>query len=237
MVPIHIRQHHRGWEDYCLTTRTPFKVVCISGIDGSGKTSIINGLRQRLEDRGCKTRYLWLRYNHYFTKILLVFCRLIGLTRYEYMGDVRVGYHDFHKSRIISWLFVVLTFLDTFIVSVVLVYLPLLFGRNHVLICDRWVMDIMIDLEVDTKIQFREGGYLEKIFLSLLPSASLCFLVCRKIDQVLLARPENRVDQNFQTRWELYEGYSSRKWVTAVHNDTAVDDAVAKIMGDVVGGG
>ncbi len=204
-------------------------IVSISGIDGCGKTSIIEGVRRELERGGRLTRYVWLRYNHYLTKILLVFCRLIGLTRYEYPDGVRVGYHDFHRSRLVSWLFIAFTYIDTLFVSILLVYLPSIL-TSRILVCDRWVLDIMIDLEIDTKICFSPGGWLERLFRSLMPEGTQCYLIMRDKTSVLQCRPENERDGNFQRRWELYEEYSTRHWVTTIENNTTIEDAVARVV-------
>lgn len=203
-------------------------VICFSGIDGSGKTSIINGVIRELENSGYKTKYIWLRYNHYLTKVLLAFCRLVGLTRYEYPDGIRVGYHDFYRSRTVSLLFVAFTYIDTLLVSIVLVYLPSLFTKR-VLVCDRWVLDIMIDLEIDTRIEFRAGGWLERLFLGLVPTRAQCYLIKRSQEDVLKCRPENLRDRNFKRRWELYAEYSDRRWVTVVTNNSTVEEVVDKV--------
>ena len=204
-------------------------IISISGIDGCGKTSIIEGIQGELDAASQKTRYVWLRYNHYLTKILLVICRVTGLTRYEYPDGIRVGYHDFYKSKLVSWLFIILTYLDTLFVSILLVYLPLLVP-SRTLICDRWVLDIMIDLEIDTRIDFPAGGFLEKLFVSLMPENTRCFLIMREKEEVLQCRPENIRDEKFSRRWELYNEYSCRPWVMVVENRSTIEDAVAKVM-------
>ena len=42
--------------------------IVVSGIDGSGKSTIIEALRKSLEARGHRTACIWLRFNHYLTK-------------------------------------------------------------------------------------------------------------------------------------------------------------------------
>jgi len=204
-------------------------VICVSGIDGCGKTSIIEGVRCGLEAAGLPTRYVWLRYNHYLTKLLLAFCRLAGLTRYEYPDGVRVGYHDFYKSRVVSWLFIIFTYLDTLLVSILLVYLPSALG-SQALVCDRYVLDIMIDLEVDTRIRFMAGGRLERLFRGLMPAHAQCFLIMRDQQAVLQCRPENVHDGNFQRRWDLYREYAARSWVETVENNSTIEEAVKQVV-------
>jgi thymidylate kinase len=211
-------------------------IVCISGIDGSGKTSIIEALGKELQETGQPSRYVWLRYNHYLTKFLLAFCRLTGLTRHEYPDGLRLGYHEFHRSRVVSWIFVLLTYLDTLAASIVRVYLPTAFG-SKLLVCDRWIIDIMIDLEIDTRMRFAADSRLERLFRGLLPAQSRCFLITRSPDAVEHCRPENRRDRNFQRRLDLYQEYSTRKWVTTVQNNSSVREAVASLCDHIRLGG
>jgi len=204
-------------------------IISISGIDGCGKTSILDEVRRKCELNGRKTKYIWLRYNHYLTKILLILCRLGGLTRYEYPDGVRVGYHDFYRSRVVSWLFIIFTYIDTLAVSVLLVYLPSLVNSS-VIVCDRWILDILVDLEVDTRIRFVAGGRLERLFLALMPGGMKCYLIIRSREDVLDCRPENVRDDNFQARWQLYERYSDRSWISVIDNNTSIEDAAGKIV-------
>lgn len=208
---------------------TSNSIVSISGLDGCGKTTIIERVRKELAGRGQATRYVWLRYNHYLTKILLGLCRLLGLTRYENHGDVVVGYHDFHRSRIVSWLFIGLTFVDTLLATVLRVYLPVFFG-NSIVICDRWIIDILIDLQVDTGIDLTQKRLTSAAFMMLIPNSAHCFIVRRNAELVRTSRRENVLDQNFEKRLRLYEAHASHSQVTVIENNGSIDSTAAKII-------
>ena len=202
-------------------------ILSYSGIDGSGKTSIIEGVSKALQKKGHKTRYIWLRYNHYFTKILLVFCRLIGLTHYQTIDGVRIGHHDFYKSKIISYAFIFLTYVDTLLISLLLVHLPRLFS-NTTIICDRWVLDILIDLEIDTKIKLN-NSFISRMFYFLIPGKAKCFIIYRDYDPVLNARDEHIIDKNFSDRYKLY--YSSKyDRFEVINNVEDLDDVINKAI-------
>ena len=40
------------------------KIIAISGIDGCGKTTVIEKLQEELSQKGLPVKYVWLRYNH-----------------------------------------------------------------------------------------------------------------------------------------------------------------------------
>ena len=205
------------------------KIIVISGVDGSGKTSVIEKLQATLEKQGVETRYLWLRYNHYLSKFVLAFCRYTGLTRYLHFENSRVVYHDFYRSRLISWLFISTTWIDTFFVSLFKVYLYRPFS-NKLIICDRWMYDIMVDLEVDTHIEFANGGTLKRRFLSLLPSDAICFVISREMEKVRKERDESVNDENFPVRSRLYQRHAQDGKLITVDNNGTIDESVEQVL-------
>lgn len=205
------------------------KIVAVSGVDGCGKSTIISEVISELEKRGKSCRYVWLRYNHYLTKGLLAFCRLAGLTKYEYFDGVRVGYHEFYRSKIISHMFIWLTYVDTLMASVVRVYIPAVFS-DKVIVCDRWAIDIMVDLEVDTGIAFESGDFYHRMFTALLLKGSRSFIVDRDLELVRQVRKENVHDRNFLKRVKLYLRHGKHGYAAVVENNGEIGSAVDRIL-------
>ena len=204
------------------------KIISFSGIDGCGKSTILETIRQRFEKEGKPTRYVWLRYNHYLTKFLLGICRMIRLTVYEYPNGIRVGYHEFYRSKYISFLFILLNFIDTLFISIITVYLPAIFTKQ-IIFCDRWVFDILVDLEIDTRINFSEHLFVEKIFKKLVPHTAVCFLIRRNFDQVKEQRIEHAYDRNFMQRFELFERRVKDKRLIVIENNKEIKSAICKV--------
>lgn len=205
------------------------QIISISGVDGCGKTTVIEGVRSELETRGHKTSCVWLRYNHYLTKILHAFCRLTGLTRYEWHEGIRVGYHEFFRSTLISTLAIILNFIDTLVASFFLVYIPALFTRR-IIICDRWVVDVLIDLQVDTRKYLGPDSFWGRIFLKLVPGNAKCFVILRDAAKIEVARPEHAYDKNYMPRRELFAQWSENSCCIAVDNNASVNDTVCRVL-------
>jgi hypothetical protein len=204
------------------------KLVYVMGIDGSGKSTVSEHLARKFRENGYQVRVEWLRFNHVLSKPLLGLCRLIGLTRYEIRDGIRVGYHDFHRSKIISWLFVLFQYLDALRVLYLRV-LPRIRDEGRVLILDRYVYDIMIDLMVDTRIEKLDETWLGRKLLSLLPGDACVIPIVRGMDEILAVRPECAVDSNFIVRVDLYRAMVERYRLASIHNNGSLDDLLVKV--------
>lgn len=207
-------------------------LIVVSGVDGSGKTSIIEGVQAFLESEGIDNRYIWLRYNHYLTKFLLAFCKFTGFTRYEHFEQSRVVYHDFHRSKIIAWAFVWLTWIDTFLASLLRVYIPRLFSKKAI-ICDRWAYDIMVDLEIDTRLDFSEGSFLHTLFKLILPDDAKCFVISRNLEATKGTRDESVNDRNFPIRHQLYVRHEADRDLNVIDNNGAINESIDQVLSQV----
>lgn len=74
--------------------------IVVSGIDGSGKSTIIESLKKDLEKDGKHVGYIWLRFNHYLTKGMHALARLLGLSVHVQNEMGVVWQHQFYKSQI-----------------------------------------------------------------------------------------------------------------------------------------
>lgn len=205
------------------------RIISFSGVDGCGKTTIIEGIRSALEAQGYETSCVWLRYNHYLTKFLHAYCRITGYTRYEYFGNLRIGYHEFHRSRIISFLEVALTLIDTFFSTLILVYVPWLLS-NRIIICDRWIPDILIDLSVDTRWDLDRRRLWVKLFWKLVPKHAKCFIIDRNTASLEKARPQHIHDMNYESRLHLFKESSQYPRIITIENNMGISEAVQQVL-------
>ena len=204
------------------------RVIYVMGIDGSGKTTVVEWLAKTLKERGHRVDVEWLRFNHVLSKPLLAFCRLTGLTRYETKDGVRVGYHEFHRSRFVAWLFVYLQYLDALRVRLFRIA-PKIRQKNSVLILDRFVYDILIDLMIDTGMEDLDSHWIGRAFLDLLPVGTVVLPLVRNRDALLKARPESALDRHFAKRRQLYERLESRQELQILRNDSCLEDFLSRV--------
>ena len=88
------------------------KYIIISGVDGSGKTTVINSLKDKLEQQGKTVDYIWMRYNHYTVKAMNAFARILGLSVKVHNKMGNVWEHRLYKMPWFCKLYVWCSYLD-----------------------------------------------------------------------------------------------------------------------------
>ena len=204
-------------------------LIYIMGIDGSGKSTVSEFLAKKLRDEGYDVEVMWLRFNHVFSKPLLGLCRLLKLTRYETCDGIRVGYHDFYKSSLISYAFIFFQYLDAIRVKYFKI-LPRCRGKNKILILDRYVYDILIDISVDTRKSNILSSWIGRGFKKLLPEDALNILVHRELDEVLGVRPEGKVDRNFESRYWQFKKLINDSSVNTINNSGSLEELLESAL-------
>lgn len=209
------------------------KLIYITGIDGSGKSTVSEYLADKLRSQGYEVNILWLRFNHVFSKPLLGLCRLLGYTRYEKPQGIHVGYHDFYKSKVISYLFILFQYLDAVRVKYTKI-IPLYRKKNSIIILDRYVYDILIDISVDTRLDGLFRSWIGKKFTNLLPDDSVSILVWRELEEVLCVRPEGKVDRNFESRFKYFKELKNSSRINTINNAGTLDELL-NVAGKLTG--
>jgi hypothetical protein len=207
------------------------RFLVISGIDGCGKTTVIDCLRDRLEREGFTTRYEWLRYNHRLVRPVHGLSRLVGLSRRRHIEGQSVWQHEFYRSRLFSSFYILLTWLDAWLGRLLLM-VRLRLKRVHVVVCDRWVPDILVDLAVDTRRRCLLHGIWHSRFARILPPGSRQYLVVRDPDRVVSSRPDVRRDLSRSFRQRLYRRLERNASLVIIRNDGTVEAAVEAIVND-----
>lgn len=201
------------------------KYIIVSGVDGSGKTTVINRLKEELESRGSTVDYIWMRYSHYTVKAMNALARLIGLSVrvHNEMGDV--WEHRLYKSRLFCWLYVRCSYLDNVIARRKVLRL-----KADYVICDRWINDILIDLGAECRYDDILDSKWYARFHGLLPKGSYQFVIVRGRQSVLDCRVENHTNPDFPYRFALYEKLAKKPDVHVVDNNGTIGNSVGQVM-------
>jgi hypothetical protein len=207
------------------------RFIIISGIDGCGKTTLIQELRNRLEQEGLTTCYEWLRYNHRLVRPVHGLSRLVGLSRRYRTGNQPVWRHEFYRSRLFCSFYILLTWLDVWLGRLILAA-KLNSKDVDIVVCDRWVQDILVDLAVDTRRRDLLAGTWQARFTRILPPGARQYLIVRDSHRVVSSRPDVVHDLSHSFRQKLYGRLERSPDVVVVRNNGTVEAAVDVIFGD-----
>jgi thymidylate kinase len=206
------------------------KYLVISGIDGSGKTTVIEKVREYFTNENIETFYIWLRFNHYFCKGMHALARIFKLSvkKPSYRGEA--WFHEFYRSKLFCAVYIRLTYLDT-IIGILKLRFKLFRKRNaEYIICDRWVPDILVDLAVKT----HRNDFLDTIwyqrFMRLMPDSVRLFLILRHSDKLLECRDENREDPDFLFRSQIYAELAKKKEIHVIDNNGPIEMTVQSFL-------
>lgn len=202
-------------------------MIAISGVDGSGKTSLAGLTLDQLAMAGIPHRQVWSRFRNYLSKPLLALARLTGHSRREKVGRVRVGYHDFARSPVLAWTFLVLHSVD--------LALDILFRfrlrRRGTIVADRCAIDSLVDLAVDTGLDDIVLDRIGPRLLRLMPQPLLAVVIERPASLIAQQRPDALADRHFARRRALYRRLARHLGLPILRNDGPLEAAMSELSG------
>ena len=155
-------------------------LICFTGIDGAGKTTLSKELVESLNKEGVKCKYVYARLSPRILKPFILIGDLIFLRRkdisgnyFEYSNTKRKA---IEKHSFLSRVYQQILLLDYVLQIFFKVKLPLTFGKN--IVCDRYVYDTVItDLSVD--MAYSKDRIIDLInnILRFFPKPDIAFLI------------------------------------------------------------
>lgn len=176
--------------------------IYVTGCDGTGKSTQSQALLTLLAQNGYRARLLWRRFPFFFSIPLLAYARLGGFSWYESTAGYRQGYWDFSKSWLLRVFFPWAYLLDAWLASILFVAIPMRMGVS--LVCERYVLDMAIDLAVALRQEHFLAGLPARWMLALLPAHASVFLLDLDVETLLLRRPALAHDRNLGMKLHLY---------------------------------
>lgn len=208
------------------------KYIIISGVDGSGKTTVIEGVRKQLEADGKKVGYIWMRYNFKLIRLMHAIAKVTGLAYKQKTEMGEMWLHRFYNNKLFCWFYIRCSYIDNWLARKKPIVLAKAQKLDYV-ICDRWVNDIIIDLGSEThKTDILSSKWYHR-FQTLLPKESYQFVVIRNRKDVLDCRVENTFNEAFGYRYDLYQQIVNMPEVNLVDNTGTVESSIQQVL-DVI---
>jgi len=156
-------------------------LISLSGIDGSGKTTVARLLCREFRDYGLDARYVWLRWKPRRLRLLVDLGRKITVPNARESTLALPDRRRILRRRCLrtGWLF--LLALDY--ISEVLKRAVIPVRRGALVICDRYVLDTAVTVGWDLDLPKEEIPFLlDKLPLSLLPRSDMAFVLDTPVD-------------------------------------------------------
>lgn len=203
-----------------------YRMVALSGADGSGKTFLLGRLQRRLDAAGVAHRHVWSRFRNYLSEPLLGLARLTGHNRKEVHDSVRIGYHDFAGTPWLAWPFLLLQLADGAIDAWWRYRRP---ADRRLVLADRCLYDTLVDLAVDTRLERVIFGPAGRWLVRRLPTPRLAVAVERPVAAIRADRPDALLDRNFARRRSLYRRLA-REFSLPVVDNAGTPDAFLDLL-------
>lgn len=206
-------------------------LIHLAGVDGTGKTTQAEAILALLRSRGITARYAWLRFPRFFTIPFLVYARARGYSYRETVDGHEHGYWNFRASWIMSRVFPWVLWLDTFLLALFNVYIPLWLGRT--VVCDRFVLDTLVDLMAglaDPRSDERLPG---RLYLALLPRDARVVVLDLETAIARQRSPELGGDRTHSHRRQMYLDVAGRQGFPVVSTAASIGEVTSRLLGTI----
>ena len=197
-------------------------LISIIGMDGVGKTTHARKIVKKLRNDGVRCRYTWFRFFHFSSLLLLAYCRLAGLTIYEIKNGVKIGRHEFYRSKFISFLYPWLLLIDMLPMYFIKIFLPKLLG--YTVVCDRFIYDAFVDLRIDIG-EFEIGRKnVGEFFIQLIPKDTRTILLDLDESIIRERRKDLVEDQSLERRRKEYYRIAHDFNIPIINNEGNIEE-------------
>jgi len=163
--------------------------IAISGIDGSGKTTLANWLVVYLRNRGYKSRYVWIKSKHTFAYVLSLVLTAFGWRQtLRNPNGVAVTRFTLPESILVKKIWPFIEFVSVLPLVIFKVKIPLRLGYRIIL--DRYTIDTITSISIGTKNKEFADSFLGKILLRLMPKEYALILLDVDIKTILKRRSD-----------------------------------------------
>lgn len=154
------------------------KLICFTGIDGSGKTTFAKLLVEKLREHGIKVCYVYGRYQPIISKPAV----LLGKLLFAKNSDIK-EYKDYSNTKRAAaqnhpyslFLYRNLLLFDYYLQLLIKIIIPIKFGI--VIVCDRYIYDTIINDIPRTQNSFDDIKKMTEIYFRIAPKPDIAFLI------------------------------------------------------------
>ena len=208
-------------------------IYYIAGSDGSGKTTLLKELEKELLLNSINCHHIWIRSPKIFSKLLMAYCRLVGLTTYKTVNGVEYGKHEFYRSSFVSWLFPILQLIDF---KIKWYFEKSKINKNDLVLFDRFNLDTLSDLMVDTKNMNLHMSWVGKSFLKMTPIN--CKSIILNVDAKLIRQRklDTLYDEQLEDKIMIFKFLSKELNIKLIDNNSDFSNCKNEVIKYMING-
>ncbi|MDA9362200.1 hypothetical protein N9R28_00705 [Flavobacteriaceae bacterium] len=200
--------------------------IMLSGPDGTGKSTISDAVIKSFSEKGIKFNHIWLRFNHYTAKIINLFGRISGKSfRVSYKWG-KIGYHNY--TGVFGVVYIFCVYIDHLIFNLIIKKNKIKKGKHYLI--DRYLIDIVADLIVDTKNNDLVYNFFDKSLRKELKKSNAFILECDE-EIVKSRRADINDDMVYKHKIKAYNEISLRYKIPKINTGLlSIEDATLQII-------
>lgn len=165
------------------------RCILISGIDGSGKTTLTKQIAMDLQSHGCKHKLVWIKAEHTFAFLISRILTAVGWRRsIANPNGVIITRLELPDNWFTRRIWPLIEFISVIPNIIFKVKIPLLLG-NWVLL-DRFTVDTIVSVSLKVKKSHFEKSFLAELLLSMIPKNCVFFHLDIDLATMLKRRPD-----------------------------------------------
>lgn len=211
------------------------KFIVFSGIDGAGKTTQIERLREFLAQSNIKNDYIWIRggYTSGFEKIKGLLRRNTNSVIIPPSGNNPERRAAFSKP-IIRRIWLILAIID--LIRVIKFEIPRFLRNGTTIICDRYLLDTLVDFKINFPQEKIENWPLWKLLQKTALKPDISFLLLIPVDESIRRsdikrEPFRDTREILATRYDCYRSLSKNFSYHLIDGLNSPDQVTEKILG------
>ena len=176
-------------------------LICLIGLDGSGKTTLSNHLIYYLSEKyKSRCRYVWAKLGQTSLSRLFIKSRS-GIEKNE-ENPFRLS----NKYKYISYLYLFYILIEHWIRIIIFIEIPYLLNQN--IVCDRYYYDSIVDLVLNFDIPYEKANDIFKL-LPFIPEPDLTFYI-KITPQIAYSRKKDIYSIKYlENRYKIYSHLES----------------------------
>lgn len=210
-------------------------LVCLIGMDGTGKSTLSKKLVENMNQNGIKTKYTWSGLEPQILKPFFWLGKTLFIPRHEPRGGNYVRYSTTLRkvlsNPLIRTIYESIFSLDYSLQLLWNVRIPMMRGES--VVSDRYLYDVLIDLAVILSYTERKMGILLRTFELLLPKPSLVFLIDAPEEVAIKRKDDIPSIIHLSERRKLYLCLAKRYGFTVIDSTNALPVLQSVIWGAV----